>query len=139
MLIDLESGALECVESFRVAVEIGAAVLEQHVGEVVEWALGGDVRIKLAYCSCCEISWIGKSSEAIALAFFVEFLECGSGHQEFAADFEVHGNACFLELLLGNRKRHRTDGANVEGYVFTGSPVATSNATHEMRIIVAER
>ncbi len=38
-LVDLEAGGVQGVQRFRVAVEVGAAIFQQHVGEIIEPAL----------------------------------------------------------------------------------------------------
>ncbi len=83
------------------AVEVGAAVLQQHVGEVVEAALGGDAGLELADGAGGGVARIGKSGQALLLAVFVHFLESRQRHEQFAADFEIWRNPGFLQLSIG--------------------------------------
>ena len=83
------------------AVEIGAAVFEQDVGEEIQAALCGDIGIELANGAGGEIARIGEGRQSVAFAFFVHLLERRRRHQQFAANFEIRGNAAFFSFSFG--------------------------------------
>ncbi len=58
--VHFEAGGVEGVESLPVAVEIGAAVFQQHVGKIIEAAFGGDAGIELADGSGSGVARVGE-------------------------------------------------------------------------------
>ena len=67
MRIDLEASSVERIQSFGVAVEKGAAVLQQDVRKVVEPALCGDAGVKLANGAGSGVAGIGEERQALWL------------------------------------------------------------------------
>ena len=81
------------------AVEVGAAVFQQHVGEIIQPALGGDAGLKLTHSAGCGIARVGKNGQAFLLALLVHLLEGGNGHEHLASDFEAGRDSGLLQLL----------------------------------------
>ena len=109
--------------SSSMSVEIGAAVLEQNVGEIVETALGGDAWLQLADSAGRGVTRIGELGEAFLLAFVIHLLECRQRHEQFAAYFEVLRNTRLFQLSFGMESgMERT----VRTFKVTSSPVVPS-------------
>ena len=86
----------------RELIEVGAPVDQQHVGEVVEAALGGYARLQLSHGTFRCIAWICEKRESLGLALFIHLLERGDRHEKLASNFETFRDTRFLQLLFGN-------------------------------------
>ena len=136
--VDLEAGGVQRVQGFPVAVKVGAAILEQHVGEIVEAALRGDAGLELADGAGGGVARVGENRQAFLFALVVHFLEGGDGHEHFAADFEIGGDAGFLQLVQRDGKRDGANRAHVQGDVFADGAVAAGDAADQFAILVVQ-
>ncbi len=62
-----------------------------------------------------------------------------SRHEHLAANFEIGGDAGFLQFLRRNDKRHRAHGAHVGRNVFSGRAVAARDAAHQLAAFITQR
>ena len=103
------------------------------VGEKVQFALRGDVRIKLAQAAGGGIARIGKGFLPVFGLTFIERGEIGFEHQHFAAHFDEFGR-----IFAVQPQGDVGDGFDVLGNVFAGRAVAARRRLHQYTIAVEQ-
>ena len=114
----------------RVTVEIERALLEiEHKN--IKPSLCGDLRVELTERACRGISGICHKCLALCLALRVDILKYRSGHIDLASDGKRE--------RFGKSQRYRLNGSQILRYVLADDTVASSRASHELTVLVAER
>ncbi len=113
MGVDAKAESGEGIERSRLAGGEVLALDEQEIGEEHEAAVGDDAGFERAQRACGGVAGIDGRGQALALALFVEALEGGFGHDDFAADFEC---LRYSRLSSGDRRRWREARCGWCGY-----------------------
>src|ERR1700751_5709880 len=134
-----ETEGRERFENFREALLGTPSVHEHVVGEEIEAARRGDAGIEHANRAGCCVARIGKYFAALLGLEAIHFLESVSGHDHFAAHFEVARNAGFFQQDWIDTQGNGPDCLYVGSDVFAGGSIAARDASHQRAILVNER
>ena len=112
----------------------GQVVASQLVERAVQPPLGDYGRGLLLERARCGIARIGQQRFAVLLAFAVEAVERGIGHQHFAPYFEEIGVVAPLQV-----QRNGANRADIGRYVIAPCAVAPRHGTEQSSVFVGER
>src|SRR5215469_10597000 len=121
------------------ALEVSPPLDQQNVRKEVERALRRNVGIELPHGAGRKVAGIGKRSQPLALAFFIQLPEAGGRHEQLAANLKARWNAGLIEPGKINRQGYRAHGSNIGRDVFAGRSVAAGDTACQLAVFVDER